>query len=298
MPPALRIAVVAFRRLSTLNTRLSTVLLTLLPLSAAAPATGIATVAAGRITEITVTSGGSGYATRPWVRLTGGGGKGAEVEVVLEADQVVDVRILQGGSGYTNAPTVTFTWPPVTLDVAARWVPGLTFQGLPGTRIAVQWPTNSLGPWNYWTQLTLGTNGATLAGLDAGNETRFYRSASSVVQLGTGTGMLVWIPPGRLRMGSPKTEPGRNDDETPHEVTLSKGFWMGRCEVTQAEYAFVMGTNPSHFNRPDLPVERVSWTEATEYCRRLTLLDRAAGRIAAHEVYRLPTEAQWEYAAR
>ena len=283
---------------STLSTPLSAFLLSLLPLSAATPATGTATIAAGRITGIVLTSGGSGYATRPWVRLAGGGGKGAEFETVLEADQVVAVRVLQGGSGYTNAPTVTFTWPPVTLDLAMRWVPGLTFQGLPGTRITVQWATNSLGPWNYWTHLTLGTNGATLADFEAANEPRFYRSASSVVQLGTSAGMLVWVPPGRFQMGSPTNEPGRSDDETPHEVTLSKGFWMGRCEVTQSEYTVVMGSNPSHFKGPELPVERVSWTEATEYCRRLTLLDRAAGRIAANEVYRLPTEAQWEYAAR
>jgi formylglycine-generating enzyme required for sulfatase activity len=73
---------------------------------------------------------------------------------------------------------------------------------------------------------------------------------------------------------------------------------MGRCEVTQAEYGAVMGSNPSYFKGVDLPVERVGWADAVEYCHRLTLLDRAAGRIAAHEVYQLPTEAQWEYAAR
>jgi formylglycine-generating enzyme required for sulfatase activity len=232
------------------------------------------------------------------VRLIGGDGSGAEAEAVLDADQVLEVHVTQGGSGYTIAPTVTFTWPPVTLDVAVRWVPGLTIQGLPGTRATVQWSTNAQGPWNYWTNFVIGTNGATLADFDAGNETRFYRSASSVVQLATGAGMLVWIPPGRFQMGSPTTEPGHTGDEIQHTVTLSKGFWMGRCEVTQSEYGTVMGSNPSYFKGTNLPVERVGWADATEYCRRLTLLDRAAGRIADHEVYQLPTEAQWEYAAR
>lgn len=296
--PASGILLRSLRHLSTLNTQLSILLLSLLPISAASPATGTAIITGGRVSEIVVTSGGSGYATRPLVRITGGDGSGAEAEAVLEEDQVLQVRVTQGGSGYSIAPTVTFTWPPVTLDVAVRWVPGLTFHGLPGTRATVQWSTNSQGPWTYWTNLVIGTNGATLADFETGPETRFYRSAASVVQLETGAGMLVWIPPGHFQRGSPTNEPGRNSDETLHSVTLTKGFWMGRCEVTQAEYWTVMGSNPSYFKGPNLPVERVGWADATEYCRRLTLLDRDSGRIATNEVYRLPSEAQWEYAAR
>lgn len=283
---------------STLSTQLSAFLLSLLPLSAASPATGIASVDGGKVTSILLTSGGSGYAVPPQVRILGADGSGAQAEAILEGDQVVRVEVTHGGTGYTIAPVVTFTSPPVTLDVAVRWVPGLTLQGLQGTRATIQWATNALGPWNYWTNLVLGTNGATLADFEALTESRFYRSAASVVQLETGGGLLVWIPPGRFQMGSPTNEPGRSMDETPHVVTLSRGFWMGRCEVTQTEYGIVMGSNPAYFKGASLPVERVGWADAMEYCRRLTLLDRSAGRIATNEVYRLPTEAQWEYAAR
>ena len=69
--------------------------------------------------------------------------------------------------------------------------------------------------------------------------------------------------------------------------------------VTQGEYQAVMGTNPSHFkDEPNRPVETVSWFNATSYCGKLTQRERAAGRIATNSVYRLPTEAEWEYAYR
>ena len=80
-----------------------------------------------------------------------------------------------------------------------------------------------------------------------------------------------------------------------HEVTLTKPFKMGVHEVTQAQYEQVMGVNPSHFKGAENPVEEVSWGDAVEFCRRLSDLpaEKAAG-----NVYRLPTEAEWEYACR
>ena len=109
---------------------------------------------------------------------------------------------------------------------------------------------------------------------------------------------MVKIPPGTFMMGSPASEADRRDGKTQHKVTISQGFWMGQHEVTQAEYEQVMGTNPSHFKGGNLPVESVSWDEATEYCTRLTARERTAGRLPQGHEYRLPTEAQWEYACR
>ena len=111
---------------------------------------------------------------------------------------------------------------------------------------------------------------------------------------------MVWIPPGTFTMGSPDSEPVRNPWEGPQtRVTLSFGFYMGRYEVTQGEYLAVMGNNPSYFTGDlNRPVEKVNWPDAVAYCAALTARERSAGRLPAGYVYRLPTEAQWEYACR
>ena len=113
---------------------------------------------------------------------------------------------------------------------------------------------------------------------------------------------LVLIPKGHFMMGSPGGGECPDDDETLHEVTISKDFYLGVHEVTQAQYEKVMGTNPSYFQGDEIkgsssnhPVERVWWEDAVEFCKKLSDLpeEKAAGRV-----YRLPTEAQWEYACR
>ena len=111
---------------------------------------------------------------------------------------------------------------------------------------------------------------------------------------------LVWVPAGEFRMGSPETESGRADSESPQtDVTLTHGFWMGNKEVTQGEYLSLMATNPSVFlGDPRRPVENITWHEANLYCARLTENQRAAGTLPPGYLYRLPTEAEWEYAAR
>lgn len=83
-----------------------------------------------------------------------------------------------------------------------------------------------------------------------------------------------------------------------HEVNIGKGFWIGKYEVTQSEYMKLMGCNPSSMPVDSHPVENVKWTEAIEYCRKLTQRERRAGRLPDGYKYRLPTEAEWEYAAK
>jgi formylglycine-generating enzyme required for sulfatase activity len=148
----------------------------------------------------------------------------------------------------------------------------------------------------------------------------------------------VWIAPGSFSMGSPASEPGHRDDETPQtEVTLTKGFWLAALEVTHGQWKRMMGTdvleqarrglnNDETFligRKEKIPVRDffswkkgddpgqligntddnlamiwVSWNEAIEFCRKVTALERAADRVPAGYEYRLPTEAEWEYACR
>lgn len=111
------------------------------------------------------------------------------------------------------------------------------------------------------------------------------------------------IPAGSFQMGSPMNEEGGHADEAQHEVTLTKPFYVGTTEVTQGQYLKVIGKNPSNFQKgtvreddsSDYPVDSVTWQNAVDFCRKLNEMpeEKAAGRS-----YRLPTEAEWEYACR
>jgi formylglycine-generating enzyme required for sulfatase activity len=144
--------------------------------------------------------------------------------------------------------------------------------------------------------------------------------AGGVVDLGPGGSMrLVEIPAGRFLMGSPESEADRWDDETQHEVTISKAFWLGQTPVTQAQWQAVMGSNPSRFKGPNRPVEQVTWFDAVHFCNVLSelagltphyrvasirrgdeggIIDAEVELIEGANGYRLPTEAEWEYACR
>ena len=107
---------------------------------------------------------------------------------------------------------------------------------------------------------------------------------------------LVLIPPGEFVMGSPESDKAAGDDEKPsHQVRITKPFYLGVYEVTQEQYDRTMGANPSYHKDARYPVEQVTWNFGARFCEALSSLpeENKAGRT-----YRLPTEAQWEYACR
>lgn len=114
---------------------------------------------------------------------------------------------------------------------------------------------------------------------------------------------LCWCPAGRFTFGSPRHEPERRPGENQVAVTLSRGFWMGKYEVTQGDWKQVVGKLPGPLTAElpagvDLPVGNVNFAEAEAFCAKLTELARQSGEIPRGWEFRLPTEAQWEYACR
>jgi formylglycine-generating enzyme required for sulfatase activity len=189
------------------------------------------------------------------------------------------------------------TLPVLNLQLYA----GLTVTGAVGTVYQIQYVTdlahtNNASAWRCLEFLQLPASPFLWADKSVpATGRRFYRTA--VFSAPTN---MVFIPPGTFRMGSPTNEEGRWPWEGMQmAVTISRGFWMGKYEVTQGEYLAVMGSSPSYFTGDtNRPVESVSWFEVTNYCAVLTQRERAAERIATNSVYRLPTEAEWEYACR
>jgi formylglycine-generating enzyme required for sulfatase activity len=123
------------------------------------------------------------------------------------------------------------------------------------------------------------------------NETKSQLTGQSFTENISGAQIqMISVAGGTFLMGSPLSESGRDKDEGPQSDATVPSFYMSTYEVTQAQYKAVIGTNPSSFKGDDLPVDSVSWNDAVEFCRKLS---RTTGRD-----YRLPTEAEWEYASR
>jgi formylglycine-generating enzyme required for sulfatase activity len=183
----------------------------------------------------------------------------------------------------------------VPASLGMRLYPGLSITGEVGSVYTIQYATalSNVPSWHGLSIVQL-TNAVHLF-VDttvSAREERFYRTLA-------GPQDMKWIPPGSFMMGSPSNEVGRATDEGPQTlVTLTRGFFMGRREVSQGAYVSLIGTNPSTY--PDLkrPVETVSWQDAVAYCALLTQSERDAGRLPPGWAYRLPTEAEWEYACR
>jgi formylglycine-generating enzyme required for sulfatase activity len=126
-----------------------------------------------------------------------------------------------------------------------------------------------------------------------GNITNHKRRQAQFISEDLGSGAIlemVAIPGGSFVMGSPSTETGRSSYEGPQRTVNISPFFMGKYEVTQEQYQAVMGNNPANFKGAKRPVEKVSWDDAVEFCRKLT---QKTGKT-----YRLPAEAEWEYACR
>jgi formylglycine-generating enzyme required for sulfatase activity len=187
----------------------------------------------------------------------------------------------------------------------------LTITGAVDTVCQVQWTDNfsATSRWFHLEHAVLASSPVLVTDSTASVATnRYYRA------VWTPNTNFVWIWPGTFTMGSPSNEAGRSTIEGPQgAVTISQGFWMGKYLVTQGDYLAVVGINPSYFNGDrsgppwfdqdygtdlTLPVEQVSWHDATNYCAALTAQERVAGRLPANSAYRLPTEAEWEYACR
>lgn len=185
---------------------------------------------------------------------------------------------------------------PVSIETSRIRV---CWESTPGTLYQAQYLASGSSDWVSLGEPVRAAVNRTCVEDDYVTPERSYRVILPPTPTGPDPAVMAWIPPGTFIMGSPDNEPARSTTEGPRTiVTISQGFWMDRYEVTQAQYLSVVGTNPSNNVGMNNPVERVTWHDATNYAVLLTDRERAAGRLPEGYVYRLPTEAEWEYAAR
>jgi formylglycine-generating enzyme required for sulfatase activity len=150
------------------------------------------------------------------------------------------------------------------------------------------------------------TTQSNLAGADGGDASQPQRTFLGLRpgdERDVGGIRLCWSPPGRFKMGSPADEPERRPDEDQVDVTLTRGFWIAKFEATQGQWKRVVGKLPGPLTAQlpegdDFPVGNVNFAEAELFCRKLSELSWQSGELPKDWEFRLPTEAQWEYACR
>jgi formylglycine-generating enzyme required for sulfatase activity len=211
--------------------------------------------------------------------------------------------------GFSNMSASAFGGLPLPINLGAFFADPLWS----GCSLNVD-PSYAIQPYAFDPNVNGGLATFTFPGFDTGNvyvqvinidadfTTRIAGVSRGLVVKPTAPAGMVAIEPGTFEMGSdlPYSYPYLNDDrqKPAHTVTISYPFWMGRYEVTQAEYELVKGFNPSLHKDPDNPVDTVNAYSAQSYCNALTAAQTLAGNVPTGYQYRLPTEAEWEYACR
>ncbi len=297
------------------------------------PARAIATVTEGTVSGLLVTDAGSGYELAPGVSLGGGAGSGAAAVAVLEGDEVAKIVVTAAGSGYSSAPTVGIAPPPKPVDpatLAIKSVPRLTLTGVSGSTNGIEWAEALENPavWHSLTNVILAAGSVVVvdASVPTGQR-RIYRVASTDAVGSIPSGMAL-IPGGTFQMGNTIYMDGDypgNQEQPLHSVLVSS-FCLDKHEVTKALWAEVKGWSGGNGYTFDgqgggkasnHPIQNVSWFDAVKWCNArsenegrlpayytdaaLTQLYKT-GRLAPFvnwvSGYRLPTEAEWEKAAR
>lgn len=219
--------------------------------------------------------------------------------LVIVGVVVLFLKAKMRGNEFITATTVTqeqIRIFPVVTD-------SLTETGSPSTS---ETNDNLLTPIELNTATPQVNDNHTASGVDAFDPDEYLRNFKEKIVAGTERTFdgieMIWCPSGKFLMGSPNDEIGRDNDETQHEVILSEGFWLGKYEVTQSEWETVMGTSvrlqkdeenetwPIRGEGSNFPMYYVSWDECQEFIRKLN--------HGGQNKFRLPTEAEWEYACR
>ncbi|MEH2303573.1 MAG: SUMF1/EgtB/PvdO family nonheme iron enzyme [Nostoc sp.] len=241
------------------------------PPKAISPITNTQTSGAGQFATSTIPTPStpstkpilSNWSRRRMIQTVGFAGAGLGLAIVVP-------RIWQSDSGETIPPAST----PATTPEITR---------LPSNPNPFGVSSNSLKTFPFET-VTVNAQG---------NITNRRKEEAKYFEEDLGNGVtleMVQIPGGKFTMGSPPGEAQRESDESPQHQLTVEGFFMGKYEITQVQYQAIMGNNPSNFKGEKRPVERVSWDDAVEFCQKLS---QKTGKT-----YRLPSEAEWEYACR